>query len=33
VTCNNYHCDQYNKFKVLQLPRIKTASAKVDLND
>lgn len=32
VTCNNHRCDQYNKFKVLQLPRIKTASAKVDLN-
>ena len=32
VTCQNYRCDQYNKFKVLQIPRIKTASAKVDLN-
>jgi len=33
VSCSNFRCDQYNKFKVLQLPRLKTASVKVDLND
>jgi hypothetical protein len=33
VTCPNPHCDQYNKIKVMELPRIKTPSAKVDLGD
>jgi hypothetical protein len=33
TSCDNGMCDQYNKFKVLLIPRIKTASAKVDLSD
>ena len=33
VTCGNPHCEQYNKIKVLQLPRITVPSAKVDLSD
>lgn len=31
TSCGNTHCDQYNKFKVLELPRIKTSTAKVEL--
>jgi hypothetical protein len=31
VTCDNYLCEQYTKFKVLELPRIKTPSANVEL--
>jgi hypothetical protein len=31
VTCMNGRCEQYNKIKVLELPRIKTPSIKVDL--
>jgi hypothetical protein len=33
VTCDNPRCEQYNKIKVLQLPRLRTSSAKVDLSD
>lgn len=33
VSCSNFHCEQYNKFKVLKIPRIHTPSVKVDLND
>lgn len=33
VTCGNPLCEQYNKIKVLQLPRITVPSAKVDLSD
>lgn len=32
VSCENHHCEQYNKIKVLELPRIKTPSIKVDLS-
>lgn len=31
VTCGNHYCEQYNKFKVLKLPRIHTPSVKVEL--
>ena len=31
VTCNNYHCAQYNRFKVVRLPRVKCATVGVDL--
>jgi hypothetical protein len=31
VTCGNYKCEQYTKFKVLELPRIKTSTASVEL--
>jgi hypothetical protein len=31
VSCENFRCEQYNKIKVLELPRIKTPSIKVDL--
>jgi hypothetical protein len=31
VTCSNFHCEQYNKIKVLQIPRLHTPSAKVEL--
>ena len=31
VTCNNYHCAQYNRFKVIRLPRVKCATVGVDL--
>ena len=31
VSCSNFHCNQYNKFKVLELPRIVTPSVKVGL--
>ena len=31
ASCGNHHCDQYNKFKVLELPRIKVSTAKVEL--
>jgi hypothetical protein len=33
VSCENVCCEQYNKIKVLELPRIKTPSVKVDLSD
>ena len=33
VTCQNHHCDQYNKIKILKLPRLYTPSVKVDLSD
>ena len=33
VSCGNIHCEQYNKFKVLKIPRIHTPSVKVDLGD
>ena len=33
LSCNNLHCAQYNKFKVMKIPRIYAPSAKVDLND
>lgn len=33
LSCGNMHCDQYNKFKVLRIPRLATPSVKVDLND
>lgn len=32
-TCTNPHCEQYNKFKVMRIPRIHTPSVKVDLGD
>jgi len=32
-SCENHHCEQYNKFKVLKIPRIHTPSVKVDLGD
>lgn len=32
LTCSNTRCDQYNKIKVMELPRIATATAKVDLS-
>lgn len=31
VTCSNARCEQYNKLKVLRIPRISTPSIKVDL--
>jgi hypothetical protein len=31
VTCPNERCEQYNKFKILRVPRIETPSAKVEL--
>jgi hypothetical protein len=33
ISCSNFHCEQYNKFKVLKIPRIHTPSVKVDLGD
>jgi len=33
VTCENHRCEQYNKIKVLSIPRLAVASAKVDLSD
>ena len=33
VSCENIRCNQYNKFKVLTIPRIRVASAKVDHSD
>ena len=33
VTCENRRCEQYNKVKVMLIPRIAVASAKVDLSD
>lgn len=29
VSCGNHRCEQYNSFKVIEVPRIKTATAKV----
>ena len=31
VSCSNYRCTQYNKFKVVRLPRVKCPTAEVDL--
>lgn len=31
TSCSNTRCDQYNKFKILELPRIKTSTVKVEL--
>lgn len=31
VTCHNVDCDQYTKFKVLELPRIKASTADVEI--
>jgi len=33
VSCGNMHCEQYNTIKILPIPRIAVASAKVNLND
>jgi hypothetical protein len=33
VTCANTRCEQYNKIKILKLPRIYTPSVKIDLSD
>jgi hypothetical protein len=33
VTCENRHCEQYNKIKILKLPRLHTPSVSVDLKD
>lgn len=33
VTCDNPRCEQYNKIKVMPIPRLAVASAKVDLSD
>lgn len=32
VSCGNERCQQYNKLKVLRIPRIHTPSIKVDLS-
>ena len=32
VSCDNEYCEQYNKLKVLKVPRIHTPSVKVDLS-
>lgn len=31
VTCGNYTCSQYNRFKVVRLPRVKCATIEVEL--
>ena len=31
VSCGNFQCEQYNKFKVVEIPRLKAPSAAVDL--
>lgn len=31
VTCSNIRCEQYNKIKVLELPKLRTPSVKIEL--
>lgn len=31
VSCSNHRCEQYNRFKVLRIPKIVTAAVKVSL--
>ena len=33
ISCENERCAQYNKFKILRLPKIHTPAVKVDLSD
>lgn len=32
LSCGNIRCDQYTKFKVMELPKVKVSTARVDLS-